>query len=158
GAYYGLAYSSGALGSTTSFAVKASNSITTTDQDTNATFWEGTSTTNTYEAQCGRAGTGGASAPGDAGGNGVTNGSPSPVTYTTTNHPGGGSGNQQAGGSGGTGGGGAGGPSGSGGSTGGGGDLLNPNGGGGGGGAGGINGQNGGTGSGNSGALGGGGG
>src|SRR5689334_13646737 len=78
GAYSALTSPSGNLGSTTSFAIAASNS-STASKDTNATFWEGTTTTNTYESQCGFAGAsnGGAGAASDAGG--VTNGTPSPV-------------------------------------------------------------------------------
>src|SRR5215468_5782053 len=82
GAYYLLTYSSGAMASTTPFAIGANNS-TAFVSDINATFWEGTSATNTYEAKAG---------PSTAGGStGVTNGTPSPITYTASTNNGGGS-------------------------------------------------------------------
>ena len=133
GGYLKLTFSSGNLGATTAFAVKASNA-STADQNTSATFWEGTTTTNTYEAQCGNAGLN--TATNAAGGTGVTNGSPSPVTYTTATNAGGTGGaiGSVSAGRGGGGGGGGGGPTGAG-KTGGLSANANPGGGGGGGGA-----------------------
>ncbi len=52
GAYGKLTYSSGILGSTTAFAI-AAQSTTPGNHDTFATYWEGTTTTNTYEAKAG---------------------------------------------------------------------------------------------------------
>lgn len=115
GGYLGLSNPSGTLGATTPFAVKASNA-TNLDFDTNATFWEGTTTTNTYEAECGSAGTATVGNSLISGGAGVTNGSPSPVTYGTTTPFTGGNGAATATGNfaGSTGGGGAAGPTGAG--------------------------------------------
>src|SRR5215469_11040701 len=56
GGYYKLTYSSGALGASTSFTCGAAGSgSSTSSHDTAATFWEGTTTTNTYEGQAGLA-------------------------------------------------------------------------------------------------------
>jgi hypothetical protein len=72
GGYYGLVYSSGALGATTAFEVNTSNS-STTDADTNATNWEATTNANSYEAKCGLAGVAAAGGTGAAtGGSGGT--------------------------------------------------------------------------------------
>jgi hypothetical protein len=79
GAYYKLTAPSGTLGGTTPFAVKANNTVNS--NDTNATFWEGTTTTNTYEARCGTSASQTVTAAA-----GVTNGTPSPVTYTAASN------------------------------------------------------------------------
>jgi len=86
GAYSKLTFSSGSLGSTTSFAIAAQN-ISSGDQDTTATYWEGTTNTNSYESQSGFAGTAGSVAGPTS--SGVTNGTPSPVTYTRASNNGG---------------------------------------------------------------------
>jgi len=112
GAYLKLTYSSGALGSSTSYGVKTTNS-STTDNDTNATFWLGTTTTNTYEAQCGQGNIGSNAGVATNNATGKTNGTPSPVTYTTAANNGG-VGNGGSTNKNGFGGGGAGGPSGAG--------------------------------------------
>jgi len=87
GGYGKFTYSSGTVGATIAFSVPAAGTSTSSG-DTNATFWQGTSTTNTNEAQAGLAGV----APGSAtttGGSAKTNGTPT-ITYTlTTNNAGG---------------------------------------------------------------------
>jgi hypothetical protein len=114
GVYCRLTYSSGNLGTTTSFQVIASNS-STSSSTTNATYWEGTTNTNSYGFQAGQAGS--TTTHGVAGGSTVLNGSPSPVTYTgqAAANVGGNGGDSDTGAiSGGGGGGAAGGPTGNG--------------------------------------------
>src|SRR6185436_19849872 len=74
GVYAKLTYSSGSLGSTTAFAVKDNNTLTSYNVSS-STIWVGTTASNSFEAKAGLAGTNAGTSTTTAG-SFVTNGTP----------------------------------------------------------------------------------